>query len=190
MSKDAKTVLNRSCAGCTLCCFLPSIEEFDKPRMQWCPECSVGVGCKIYEKRPSICRTFHCRYLLDEALSEEWKPSNSNLMITFEEDSNRLVVHVDPATPEAWKAEPFYSQIKKWAKAAADSLGQVLVWEGDQIIAVLPDRDEWIGKVPADKYIITRSVRTLRGEKLEVLVVDEDHPLVALLPTGQQEPFA
>lgn len=158
--------------------------------MQWCQHCKIGHGCQIYETRAPICRTFHCRYLLDEDLEEDWKPSTSNFLMTFEEDANRLVVHVDPATPQAWRREPYYSRIKAWAVEAAENLGQVLVWEGDQIVAVLPDREQHLGKVPDNMYILSTKVQTPLGERIKIHVVDENHPLVSQLPSESPKPFA
>src|SRR5215207_6381407 len=37
----------------------------------------------------------------------------------------RLSVHVDPVRPHAWQKEPYYSQIKRWAIAAAALRGRV-----------------------------------------------------------------
>ena len=48
----------RQCNGCTECCILGTTI---KPLGIFCPE-ACG-GCKIYDKRPTECRTFRCSWL-------------------------------------------------------------------------------------------------------------------------------
>ena len=57
---------SRECGDCTLCCKLPLIEdkELQKKEYTWCKDCEIGVGCKIYSKRPKVCKDFKCEWLL------------------------------------------------------------------------------------------------------------------------------
>lgn len=48
-----------------------------------CPNCDVGVGCKIYEDRPTPCRTFECSWLKGE-VPVEWKPDKVGFFATVE----------------------------------------------------------------------------------------------------------
>jgi len=70
-------VKGRACDGCTMCCKVLGITELDKPVGKWCQFCDIGHGCKIYDTRPGECRTFHCMWLVDERLSDIWKPDRS-----------------------------------------------------------------------------------------------------------------
>ena len=54
----------RSCEGCTACCKLPSVDAMRKPMQQWCEQCEIGRGCRIYGTRPDECRTFFCGWVL------------------------------------------------------------------------------------------------------------------------------
>jgi hypothetical protein len=47
---------------------------------------------------------------------------------------NRVMVHVDPQRPEAWRKEPFYSVLKNLARKAAPHRGQVLIRVGEKTI--------------------------------------------------------
>lgn len=53
----------RECGGCALCCTLPAIDELGKPVDVPCKHLT-NAGCGIYEKRPQVCRDFHCDWLL------------------------------------------------------------------------------------------------------------------------------
>jgi hypothetical protein len=136
MTQQADIVPGRTCRGCTLCCKLLSIEELEKPPLTWCAICDAKAGCRDYEHRPTECRNFYCGYLLDPALDERWKPSSCKLVVAFEEHAKGVVIHVDPTRHDAWRKEPFHSQIRQWALAAAPEQGQAVVWQGNTKIVV------------------------------------------------------
>jgi hypothetical protein len=136
MSERVEVVAGRNCDGCTMCCKLLSINELDKPPLQWCRLCDARYGCTDYSQRPGECRDFYCGYLLDATLDERWKPSRSKLVVTREEALGEVLVHNDPTRPGAWRAEPFHSQILEWARVAAAEGGKVIVWQGDAKIPI------------------------------------------------------
>jgi hypothetical protein len=138
MPTDTGTILDRSCADCTLCCSLLSVAELNKPPMVPCTNCVAGSGCRIYPQRPTECRQFYCGYLLHAALDKRWKPSRCNLIVAFDEYPYAVAIHVDPASPDAWRQEPFFSQIHKWSRIAARRHAEVVVWQGDSKIVISP----------------------------------------------------
>ena len=100
-------VPGRSCDGCTMCCKIMGIAEIAKPRLQWCPHCDIGKGCKIYETRPESCRLFYCHFLQDARIGEHWKPSKSRMLLIYNATASRLSVNVDPDRPGAWRLRAF-----------------------------------------------------------------------------------
>jgi len=168
----------RSCEGCTMCCKLLSIDALDKPRLQWCVHCDIGAGCKIYGERPVECRTFNCGYLLEANIGDHWKPANSRMVISLLANANRMVVYVDPDRPDAWRKEPYYSDVKSWARSAVRNQGQVVVSEGRDMIAVMPDGETNLGPVRDDQLIITRRKRGPGGVEVEHIIVDQDDPVL------------
>ena len=175
-------VEGRSCKDCTLCCKLLGIAELEKPRATWCTHCDVKAGCKIHGAHPAECRDFYCGYLTNAALDESWAPTRSKMVLVYDEvHAPRLSVHVDPARPDAWRKEPYYSQIKRWAVAAARRRGQVIVWQGRSTVAVLTDRDKDLGEVRPDQFIITSARQGPQDTTLDVFVVDGDDPAAQAL---------
>lgn len=168
----------RSCEGCTMCCKLLSIEALNKPRLQWCTHCNVGTGCNIYEERPSECRTFNCGYLIVAQFGEHWRPANSRMVISLATNANRMVVYVDADRPEAWRKEPYYTDIKNWALAAAKNQGQVMVSQGHDMIAVTPSGETNLGPVRDDQLVITRRKRGSANAGFEHMIVDQDDPIL------------
>ena len=126
----------RACNGCTLCCTLLSVEELNKAPGVTCPHCQVGCGCTIHDARPTECRGFYCDYLLNPALNEDWRPARCRIVVSFEDYNNALVIHVDPNCPDAWRAEPFLSQIEQWSAMPIGTSPRVIVWQGDTKIEV------------------------------------------------------
>jgi hypothetical protein len=186
VSGTVQIVAGRSCKGCTLCCKVLAIKALDKPRATWCSHCDVKAGCKIHGAHPDECKDFYCGFLTNAALDERWNPIKSKMVLAYDElHAPRLSVHVDPGRPNAWREEPYYSQIKRWATAAAAKRGQVIVWQGQSTIAVLPDRDKDLGEVRADQFIITSAKPGPRGTVLDAFVVEADDPLVRSLEAGK-----
>lgn len=148
-------VPGRSCAGCTLCCKVLSITELQKAQGTWCKHCEPARGCKIYDTRPKECRSFYCGYLTQANLDDKWKPSRSKIILVAELGGNRITAHVDPTKPNAWRDEPFYSQLKNWAIAAVSHRGQVCAAVGKRTTVILPQKDVDLGVISDDERIIT-----------------------------------
>lgn len=110
----------RVCGACSLCCKLPYVPALDKPIDTWCSHARPGQGgCAIYPDRPAGCRTFICNWLAGK-LGEEWFPARCKMIVT---PSGTLapsgtpakpvmLIMVDPAYPNAWRREPYYSQLR------------------------------------------------------------------------------
>src|SRR6185369_2336870 len=103
----------RTCGDCALCCKVMAIEQLAKPAGAWCRHCKPGRGCQIYADRPDECRSFNCFWLVNDRLDEHWRPSKSKLVLTTSEDG--IEVRCDPGFPDAWRKEPFRSEIREWA---------------------------------------------------------------------------
>jgi hypothetical protein len=131
-------VPGRNCDGCTLCCKLLGVCELNLAPLSWCPHCKTKAGCSIYAQRPTECRQFDCEYLLDAAMGSHWKPSRCKMVVVTEAFAHSVVVHVDPDRPDAWREEPYYSQLCQWARTAADKNWQLIVWQGSRKIVLAP----------------------------------------------------
>ena len=155
-------VAHRSCGSCGLCCKLLAITELDKPINVWCTHYRQGAGCTIYEQRPEGCRGFYCSWRRRGDLGDEWFPARSRIILYSDETGQRLFAHVDPGFPGAWRAEPYYSQLKRWSQQVAQGR-QVLVRIGERMIAVLPTREIDLGVIRTGDVIRTYPVETANG---------------------------
>jgi hypothetical protein len=152
--------VKKACGDCTLCCKVMAIEELAKPASSWCPHCEPGRGCLIYAARPTECRTYSCLWLLDDRLDQRWKPSKSRLVLTTSQDG--IEIRCDPGFPDAWRKEPFRSEIQKWAVSGEAHDVTVLVITGERMMLVTRDREFDLGIVRSDERI----VREIDGTKV------------------------
>jgi hypothetical protein len=150
----------RECGDCTLCCKVMAIEELAKPADLWCSHCKPGRGCLIYASRPAECENFSCRWLVDDRLDQHWKPNKSKLVLTTSEDG--IEIRCDPGFPDAWRKEPFRSEIRQWAVSGEPLDMTVVVVSGQKLILVTPDREFDLGVVGPDQRI----VRELEGTRV------------------------
>ena len=188
--KPDPIVPGRGCDGCTLCCKLLGVIELDKPMGVWCEHCDVGIGCRVYATRPRSCAEFNCAFLTLDILTEAWRPSKCKIVVAAELEGKRLIAHVDPSRPNAWKAEPYYGQLKRWARMAVPKRNQVVVCIGRRAIVILPDKDVDLGIVGDDEVIVTRERNLPIGLELAPMKIKRDDPRAGKLPpfTGVSVP--
>jgi len=76
-------VSGRECGACTACCKTPKIDvpELRKLAGVLCPHCIEGVGCKIYPRRPPVCRDWHCAWRKMPYLTDHWRPDRCGVLI-------------------------------------------------------------------------------------------------------------
>ncbi len=164
-------VSGRSCENCTLCCKVLGIPELAKPRGAVCTHCDWGTGCTIYARRPKACSDFDCSYLLSPSLGEEWKPTTSHLVLGYMADADIVLVFTDPDHAGAWRQEPYYSRIKKWA---ISDTGYVLIWEGAGARALAGDDEFHLGAVRDDQVIVRDEQPGAGGKTVTIRVVDKE----------------
>jgi hypothetical protein len=155
--KRAALVAGRSCDGCTLCCKLVPVQELDKPGGTWCQHCEPGVGCRIYADRPHGCQAFYCGWMINSEVGPHWRPRDSRMVLNFQAEQNRTVVHVDPGRPDAWRKPPYRAALQAVATRMAEAGGYVLVVCGGQHTMLMGQQEFPLGRVlPIDTIVYTR----------------------------------
>jgi len=137
-----------------------AIEQLAKPASKWCPHCRPGRGCRTYANRPAECRSFSCVWLVNPQLQEHWKPSRSKLVLTTSDDG--LEVRCDPGFPDAWRKEPFRSELQQWTVSGEPLDMTIVVVTGQRMTLLTPEREFDLGLVGPDERI----VRELEGTKV------------------------
>jgi hypothetical protein len=153
-----------------MCCKLLGIAEIDKPINAWCPHCARGTGCTIYEQRPQACRAFACGWLLDPAMPETWRPDRSKLVVMPDEDPEQIVILVDPGTPDAWRREPFHSELRRRAAQALRAGGNLIVVVNGKATLVLAEAEQFLGAVQSGDKVAVTQVPEPGGVRLDVRI--------------------
>ena len=150
----------RACGTCSLCCKLLGIGALEKPAGTWCQHCAPPGGCRIYDSRPTECRSFSCVWLESAVLGPEWWPVRSKMVLYLLDGGTRLMVHVDPGSPGIWRQPPYHAQLRAWADRSNRIGGpSVVVRVGEKLIAILPDEDVDLGRVArGDQIFIGRRI--------------------------------
>lgn len=148
----------RQCGTCTLCCKLLGIHELEKPAGAWCPHCKPGRGCGIYDDRPASCRSFTCGWLADPSMPDQVRPDRCKVVLYFTPGGERLVAECDPGAPLAWRSEPIYGQLKRWAVAA---------WAQKRMVTVMVGARMWVltGRHEVDLGAVDRLARIAIAER-------------------------
>ena len=137
-----------------------AIEALAKPVCNCGARCNPGFGCAIYERRPAECEAFACLWLVNDLLDDRWKPSRSKLVLTTSEDG--IEIRCDPGSPNAWRKEPYASEIRAWAEEGERNDMTVVVIVSQRMILVTPEHEFDLGIVGPDERI----VRELEGTKV------------------------
>ena len=154
----------RTCGTCTMCCKVYQIAALDKPEGRWCPHCAIGRGCRIYDERPEQCRDFHCIWLQDESMPQEWKPEICKMVLSIYPSTGFIYVQVDPGTPFAWRKEPYFSQLKVMAERLLRDRRHVLVFVNRDATLIMPTGPVTIGKMSPQDGFTVRETFTDKGK--------------------------
>lgn len=131
----------RTCGTCSACCNVYPVPDLDKAEHVWCVHYREGVGCGQHAVRPQVCRDFFCLWITDRSLDDAWKPDVCGFVLSHSASGRALWVTCPADRPDAWRAEPYYSQIKAWSRRVHEKRGFVAVDAGGSMIVVFPEED-------------------------------------------------
>lgn len=75
----------RRCGNCTLCCRLLPQQELNKSSGERCKH-QRHIGCQIYDHRPTSCRLWSCRWLVEDDTAALRRPDFSHYVIDIMPD--------------------------------------------------------------------------------------------------------
>ena len=78
-------VPGRQCGDCMVCCEYLYINSptLKKSADVLCSNWGNDKGCRIYETRPTVCRSWHCLWRRDKRLPEELRPDQSKVIFSL-----------------------------------------------------------------------------------------------------------
>lgn len=131
------------CDGCTLCCKLVDVPWMESPAGEYCRECIIGEGCKIYADAPDLCLRYDCAYSQTVKASEKFRPDNCHVI--FEKITPDIMTGlIDPE----FKKEAIPLVKDQLLSFTEEGLSIVLSVPGDPTPLVVPAK----GKNPKEIY--------------------------------------
>ena len=142
----------KPCGECSLCCKILKIAEFEKAPGVWCSHVLKGKGCAIHGhvERPAICHDYHCTWTMADPLDDRWRPDRAGFLLNPGPVDSEIWIVVDSTRPDAWRREPYHSQIKRWSEPSNPTISRVLVLLRGRAIVVFPETDIDLGPPPSD----------------------------------------
>jgi hypothetical protein len=113
---------------------------------KWCRHCKPGKGCVIHEALCDQCALLNCHWRIEPSIPDVLKPDQVKMVVTVSPFRGFIHLQVDPATPMAWRKQPYYDQLHPWTRNNFDKEIYVLVFVNDEATLILPDQDVAIGK--------------------------------------------
>ena len=101
-------------------------------------------------------------------LGPEWKPERSKIVLSIDPATRFLFAQIDPGHAAAWRREPYYGQLKRWAAASVREGRHVVVFVNKHATVVLPDRDVPLGMFEPGDRLVARERMSPNGAVIEV----------------------
>jgi hypothetical protein len=138
----------RRCGSCTLCCKLLPQPELHKPSNTRCKH-QRHSGCAIYPQRPSACRIWNCRWLVNDDTADLRRPDKSRYVIDIMPDYVEIVenetdartaievvqIWVDPRAPDAWRDQALLDYIDRRGQ---EGIATIIRWSNIEAMTVFP----------------------------------------------------
>lgn len=167
---EAQVVPGRECGSCTLCCKVYNVVELGKAAGKWCSHCKPGQGCTIHDNLPSECAAFNCLWKTMPAMSMQWKPDQSKMVLTFHPETNNIQVVVDPGQPSAWIRQPYHAQLRALSKNNILKRQLVVVFVNELATLILPDQDVQLGVLTREQVVLVTQEAGPNGSVYEVKI--------------------
>ena len=106
-------------------------------------------------------------------MGEAWAPVRSRMVVVVNRATGGITVHVDPARRDAWRKQPYYGDLKAWAATLYPQKRHLVVVQGEDVIAVMPNADKRIGRARPDQMIHIFEKMTPLGMIYDAAIADK-----------------
>jgi hypothetical protein len=101
------------------------------------------------------------------AAAAHWKPDQAKMVVAIHPVSGYVMAQVDQGAPSAWRRQPYYDQLRLWAKRNLHLGMYVLVCINLDATLILPDQDIPLGPLMETDRIAVRKA----GNSYEATVI-------------------
>jgi Fe-S-cluster containining protein len=153
VSRPAAPV-RRECGACGMCCKLFHIAAVDKRAGTWCRHWAAGAGCSIHPDRPEQCREFFCLWTTDASVADIWKPERSRIVLSIFPGNGFLYAQVDPSSPQAWRKQPYFDDLRRMAARLQELNRRVIVFVGENATLVTAQGATPLGRMSREESFV------------------------------------
>ncbi len=161
----------KECGTCTLCCKVYDIDDFEKKAGKLCHNVRSEGGCGVWGLHPKTCQEFKCLWLRHDDMDGRWRPDVAGFVLRLEPNGTTLDIDVDHDRPDAWRQEPYYSQMKKWSEVMPRNEGLVVVYAPEGLYVITPQEDLFLKSPKRGDILETGMEETLFGPRAYARVI-------------------
>jgi len=145
----------RECGSCGMCCKLFHVPAVEKSAGIWCRHWTAGAGCSIHSLRPQQCSDFFCLWMIDATVADVWKPERSRIVLSIFPGNGFLYAQVDPGSPQAWRKQPYFDDLRRMAARLEETNRRVIVFVGDNATLVTAQGATPLGPMnPKEHFVV------------------------------------
>ncbi len=86
------------CSRCGACCVAPDIAALDKPLGLRCPHLGENNLCKVYDRRPSVCRDYSADAMCDAIAADTLEERVAKYLALFDLTQEAAAVRASGCT--------------------------------------------------------------------------------------------
>ncbi len=101
--------------------------------------------------------------MTDGHYTPDWKPERCKFVMSVDPVTRFLNIQLDPGNPNAFRVEPFYSQLRTWAAQMIPEERFVMVFNNKHATIVLPDKEVSLGQLGDGDRLMPHRQITPRG---------------------------
>jgi hypothetical protein len=74
--------------------------------------------------------------MIDASVADVWKPERSRIVLSIFPGNGFLYAQVDPGSPQAWRKQPYFDDLRRMAARLEEMNRRVIVFVGDNATLV------------------------------------------------------
>jgi len=93
--------------------------------------------------------------MTDASVAEIWKPERSRIVLSIFPGNGFLYAQVDPNSPQAWRKQPYFEDLRRMAAGLQELNRRVIVFVGEMATLMTPQGATPLGRMtPEESFVV------------------------------------